>query len=92
MSINPRLSSHRVNVQELVKLVDAIRQSEGMSWAEISREMGLNYSFFPRLKREKHVSMSADSFVSILVWLDTWRVVDVPHNMIRERTEEETLA
>lgn len=62
------MATHKLDVPELHRRLDAQRQNLGLSWRGVARQVGLSISTFVRIGNGH--SMEADALVSLLVWLD----------------------
>ncbi|KAB1146786.1 hypothetical protein F7R91_14495 [Streptomyces luteolifulvus] len=62
------MSSHRLDVPELHRRLDARRRDLGLTWRGVARQTGLAISTFTRIGKGRTVE--ADALVTLLVWLD----------------------
>lgn len=62
------MSSYRLDVPELCRLLDAQRARRGLSWRDLAAQLDLSGSTFSRL-RNGHAP-DAHGLVTLLVWLD----------------------
>lgn len=62
------MSTHRLDVPELRRRLDAERRSLGLSWRGVSRQTGLPPSTFSRITQGR--TIEADALVTLLVWLN----------------------
>lgn len=62
------MSTHRLDVPELHRRLNAQRQKLGLSWRGVGRQIGLPVSVFTRIS--KGCAIEADALVTLLVWLD----------------------
>ncbi|MEV0220838.1 hypothetical protein [Streptomyces sp. NPDC050704] len=62
------MSTHRLDVPELHRRLDAHRQDLGLTWRAVGRQVGLPVSTFTRISKGR--SLEADALVTLLVWLD----------------------
>jgi transcriptional regulator with XRE-family HTH domain len=73
----------RLDGPALHKLLDAKRRERGLSWRGVGRDLGVSFTTFSRLLNDD-ITITADSLVSMLVWLDL--DTDIAY-MIRPRDE-----
>lgn len=62
------MSTHRLDVPELRRRLDARRLQQGLTWAQLAALVDVSPSTFSRLADGKRPD--ADALVSLLVWLD----------------------
>ncbi|MFE4818575.1 helix-turn-helix domain-containing protein [Streptomyces sp. NPDC056704] len=62
------MSTHRLDVEELHRRLDARRQQQRLSWRQLAARLDLSASTLSRLADGKRPD--ADALVSLLVWLD----------------------
>lgn len=62
------MSTHRLDVPELHRKLDAQRRNLGLSWRGVGRQVGLPVSVFTRISKGRNIE--ADALVTLLVWLD----------------------
>ncbi|MFG3585069.1 hypothetical protein [Streptomyces sp. NPDC047990] len=62
------MSTHRLDVPELHRRLDAHRRELGLSWRGVGRQTALPPATFTRISRGR--SIEADALVTLLVWLD----------------------
>lgn len=61
--------AYRIDGPELHRRCDIKRRQEGISWRELGRQLDMAPTVFSRMLRDD-VTISGDSLVTILVWLD----------------------
>lgn len=61
------LLKREVNVSALYSALESKRDSEGISWRELAREIGVNHSIFTRLSKGHRPDV--DTFVTLTGWL-----------------------
>jgi hypothetical protein len=62
------VSTHRLDVPELHRLLDAQRRNLGLTWRAVGRQVGLPVSVFTRIGKGR--SIEADALITLIVWLD----------------------
>lgn len=62
------MATHKLDVPELHRRLDAQRQNLGLSWRGVGRQVGLPVSTFTRISKGR--SIEADALITLLVWLD----------------------
>lgn len=61
------MSESTIDVQKLVGVMDARIATEGMSWREAARQIGVSPSLLSRLRNDQRPDL--DSYVMIVRWL-----------------------
>jgi transcriptional regulator with XRE-family HTH domain len=57
----------QINVAGLYAALDAVRESQGLSWRQLAREVGVSPSTFSRLANRQKPDV--DAFVAMVRWL-----------------------
>jgi transcriptional regulator with XRE-family HTH domain len=57
----------QINVSGLYAALDAVRESRGLSWRQLAREVGVSPSTFSRLANKQKPDV--DAFVAMVRWL-----------------------
>lgn len=79
-----------INVGALYAALESKRESEGRSWRDIAKELGVSASTFSRLGQGKGTDI--DTFVTLTGWLGVAPDAFVEGEKAEFETSEETLA
>ena len=58
----------QINVPALYAALDAVRESKGMSWRQLAREVQVSPSTFSRLANKQKPDV--DAFLALVRWLE----------------------
>jgi transcriptional regulator with XRE-family HTH domain len=61
------MSTHRLDVAELLDRLDERRTARGLSWTQLAHEAGITPALFTRMRRGE--TPSVDTYLSLVAWL-----------------------